>query len=121
MRFLCRKCKLPITKDLTELKDYSVLCEEDGKDFLPEGVFFKSDGEYYTGSENKIIVNIKDLINSERHPDSSRLNGCCGLDGLDGINTICKNGHEIGTERSDCWMSHSVILELENIEIQENS
>jgi hypothetical protein len=25
------------------------------------------------------------------------------VDGLDGINTFCENGHQIGTEQSDCW------------------
>jgi hypothetical protein len=23
---------------------------------------------------------------------------------------LCSNGHEIGTERSDCWMAHGAVL-----------
>jgi hypothetical protein len=38
------------------------------------------------------------------------LAGCRGLDGCDGINTLCKNGYEVGTEQSDCWLPHSVGL-----------
>jgi hypothetical protein len=34
----------------------------------------------------------------------------CGLDGMDGPNLVCVNGHEIGTEKSDCWMPHAAVL-----------
>lgn len=39
-------------------------------------------------------------------PQPGRCNGCCGLDGMDGPNRICRCGAEIGTERSDCWTWH---------------
>lgn len=61
-------------------------------------------------------MNLNDLINSKYHSDSSRLNGCCGNDGLDGINRVCKNNHEIGTEKSDCWMPHFISLDPKLIE-----
>jgi hypothetical protein len=32
-----------------------------------------------------------------------RLNGCCGFDGLDGPNQVCRCGAEVGTLQSDCW------------------
>ena len=78
---------------------------------IQQGYYFISDGEFYTSSENKIIINKADLINTSNHPDDSRLCGCCGLAGTDGLNKICKNGHEIATEISDCWLPHSVIFE----------
>jgi hypothetical protein len=61
-----------------------------------------------------VIVNIADLVSIRRHPDFRRLNGCCGLDGCDGPNLVCTNGHEIGTEKSDCWTPHAAVL-LENV------
>jgi hypothetical protein len=35
------------------------------------------------------------------------------MDGTDGINKLCANGHEIATEKSDCWMPTAVIFEKE--------
>ncbi len=36
--------------------------------------------------------------------DYRRLNGCCGLDGLDGPNQVCTScGSYVGTKITDCW------------------
>jgi hypothetical protein len=78
---------------------------------VPKGFYIISNGDHYGGSKGKIIININDLTNSIHHKDSSRLNRCFGLDGMDGPNRTCINGHEIGTEFSDCWMAHAMVLE----------
>lgn len=115
----CLVCNTVLTNELIELTDLNELNDEDGEDFIPEGRFFISNGEHYLNSKGQIIINKKDLINSKNHTDFSRLNGCCGLDGMDGINKTCINGHEIGTEHSDCWLSHCVIFENEFIKIEQ--
>ncbi|HEU4471568.1 MAG TPA: hypothetical protein VFR58_10820, partial [Flavisolibacter sp.] len=79
------------------------LSEQDKDDYLPRGYFMFDDDEYFTGSKGKLIINKFDLINCKDHPDQNRLNGCYVLAGLDGINKVCCNGHEIATEKSDCW------------------
>ena len=56
------------------------------------------------------LVNLQDAINTKHHSDRRRLNGYCGPAGFDGPNIVCINGHEVGTEHSDCWMPH--VLEL---------
>lgn len=114
----CRKCNLVLTNKLTELTNIGNLNENDNVDFIQRGYFFVSDGEFFSESKGKIISNKHDLINSKNHSNSKRLNGCCGLDGLDGLNKMCENGHEIGTECSDCWMPHCVIFEPELITIE---
>jgi hypothetical protein len=111
MRFLCSRCGLAVTNDVLPLDDVDKLCETDGKDFVPSGRYAISDGGYYTGTEGKVVVNVRDLTNVQNHPDPCRLNGCCGLDGSDGVNKVCANGHEIATEKSDCWIAHAAILE----------
>ncbi|MEH7098472.1 hypothetical protein [Neobacillus vireti] len=80
--------------------------KNDEEDYIPEGYFVIDNGEEEIRTKGTIIINLKDLINSHYHPDAGRLNGCCGCDGLDGINRVCVNNHEIGTENSDCWMPH---------------
>jgi len=67
-----------------------------------------------------IVLNLKDTINTKHHSDQSRLNGCCGLDGL-GMNTLCANGHEIGTERSDCWMPHYIHIPTNDVDVVEST
>ena len=66
--------------------------------------------DYWTRFEGCVLVNIADVIGTKTHPDASRLNGCCALDGLDGPNLLCENGHEVATAVSDCWMAHAVAL-----------
>ena len=115
----CKKCDISLTKNLVEFPDKSKLSEMDGEDYIPKGFYTISEGDYYSNTEGKIIINKTDLINAQNHPDISRLNGCCGLDGLDGINKICKNNHEIATEKTDCWIAHSTIFETDLISISD--
>jgi hypothetical protein len=115
MRIKCKKCHIELTDDLVEVSGVGQLSEIDNKDYINRGQFFVSDGQYYTGTKNQIIINIKDLKNSKNHTDPSRLNGCCGLDGTNGLNKLCINGHEIGTEKSDCWMAHALVFENDKI------
>lgn len=115
MIILCKICKIELTTDLLKLSDFTKTNEDDGKDFISEGNYIISDGECYTNTENKIIINKNNLINTKNHSIVARLNGCCGLDGQDGLNKVCSNNHEIGIEFSDCWLPHSVIFEPANI------
>ena len=110
MKLICQNCKIEISKQVTELKDINFLNENNGEDYIPEGFFMVDSGLEDIKTKGYIIINIKDLLNSNYHPDGSRLNGCCGYDGLDGVNRVCNNNHEIGTENSDCWMPHFIAL-----------
>ncbi|MES2775341.1 MAG: hypothetical protein V4722_14295 [Bacteroidota bacterium] len=114
MIIYCKKCGLPLTKNLEHYTGTS-FGEADRQPFIQPGFYTISDGDYFTQSEGKTIINAEDLINVMNHTDKSRLIGCCGLDGLDGPNKICKNGHEVATEKSDCWMPRAIIFEEEKI------
>ncbi|HLK64265.1 MAG TPA: hypothetical protein VKU19_12545 [Bryobacteraceae bacterium] len=105
---------MPITRPLQRLEPGVALCTEDRKDAVPQGYFGVSTRDYWTDGNGRVLVNLKDLVETKRHPDLHRLNGCCGLDGCDGPNLVCAKGHEVGTERSDCWMAHAAVL-LEDV------
>jgi hypothetical protein len=114
--FRCSACELALTKPLARLDDLSRLSEKDGEDHVPQGFYLVApdpgeDGGYYSEAAGQFLINLRDLRNTRRHPDGRRLNGCCGLDGCDGKNLVCVNGHEVGTERSDCWLAHSAALD----------
>lgn len=110
MKLICKACNLEISEPLSELKDLNLINKNDGQDYIPRGFYLIQEETAYEIIKGSIIINIKDIINSNHHSDRSRLNGCCGLDGLDGMNGVCLNNHEIGTEFSDCWTFHYVIL-----------
>lgn len=116
MKITCKECQIELSTELVELTDKDKINENDQSDFLPIGTYFISDGQFFTETEKKIIINLKDVLNSKNHSDDNRLNGCCGPCGMDGLNEMCKNGHEIGTVKQDCWMPHCIIFEPENIE-----
>ena len=115
MKLICRKCQLVISKEVIELHDTSLLSHDDGQDYIPEGFYIIDDNKMHLDLRDAIIINLKDLVNSKRHSNRSRLNGCCGMDGLDGRNRLCLRNHEIGTEKSDCWMSHFIALDSEMV------
>lgn len=108
-----------ITGPLAELTDDSVLSEADGSPHIPNGYFYKVKESFFSGSQGKWIIGIPDLISRHLHPERSRLNGCCGLDGCDGLNLVDAEGNEIGTEKSDFWMPHCVILEPTLVKTEE--
>jgi hypothetical protein len=107
--FQCPFCKAAITKPLLPLTPQQPLSLEDGKAAVLVGFFGIKTREQWS-AEGSILVNLSDLVGTQHHPDSRRLAGCCGLDGMDGPNLVCANGHEIGTEKSDCWMPHAAVL-----------
>ena len=116
--FRCQLCEMELSACLERLADATALSEADKEPHVPEGHYVVSDGSFFTGTEGKVIMNLRDAKNIRRTADPSRLNGCCGLDGLDGPNILCANGHIIGTEKSDCWMPHALILEPDGITTQ---
>ena len=109
--FKCATCGSAITRAVSLLSKTSLLVQTDGQPHIAQGYYVVSDGKFYTGTKGSFIVNLEDAVNTKHHHLRSRLNGCCGLDGCDGLNTLCENGHEIGTEKSDCWMPHALILD----------
>src|SRR5262249_2134244 len=107
--FQCAVCQAVITRPLLSLPSDQSICLEDGKAAVPQGFFAIKTPEQWS-AEGRILVNLSDLAGTQHHPDFHRLAGCCGLDGMDGPNLVCSNGHDIGTEKSDCWMPHAAIL-----------
>jgi hypothetical protein len=107
--FECPICKAAITRPLLPLGPDQQLCLENGKAAVPEGFFGVKTREQWS-AKGSTLVNLSDLVGTHHHPDVHRLAGCCGLDGMDGPNLLCANGHEIGTEKSDCWMPHAAVL-----------
>ena len=115
MKLHCKKCGVQLTGELVRLTDKSKLSQEDKSALVPKGKFFVSYGEYEPEHQGDFLVNLADLKDTRLTKDPSKLNGCCGLDGLDGFNILCPNGHEVGTERSDCWLPHYAILSVEKV------
>jgi hypothetical protein len=114
----CRYCGIQLSKEIVQLMDLSLLREADGVDYVPLSYFFVGDGKLFTGTAGKIFINIGDSLNLNNHFDRSRLNGCCGMDGCDGMNKLCKNGHEVATEKSDCWMPHAMLFDPQQIDLK---
>lgn len=108
--FECPVCRQAVTRALSQLPDGMNVCYEDGQPAVRTGFFALSDDDYWTGSEGRVLVNLADLVGTHHHSDPARRSGCCGPDGMQGPNLLCNNGHEVATERSDCWMSHAAVL-----------
>ena len=108
--FHCPQCDQAVTRPLEPLPAGKEICHTDGLPAVPEGYFAASVDDYWTGSVGCTLVNLQDLVGTRYHPFASRNNGCCGRDGVSGPNLLCAAGHEIGTERSDCWMAHAAVL-----------
>ncbi|MFI2109313.1 hypothetical protein [Streptomyces lydicus] len=108
--FSCSACQQRITLALRESPIPPPVTEEaPGHRFLPP---LMPHGSYavspHTGA---FVLNPDDISGVSRHPDRGRLNGCCGLDGLDGPNLVCDAcGAEVATQQSDCWSQQLITL-----------
>lgn len=92
--FHCKTCGLLLADGLSECRE-DALCLEDGMPMLPPKTFCVSEGKHPPEVAGDYLINVDELVNARLYVESrGRLNGCCGLDGLDGINHVCQNGHE---------------------------
>jgi hypothetical protein len=113
MKLLCKLCGRELTSDLSPLEDLRRLSEEDGMPRIPKGYFHVSEPESDFDPEGSIVANLEDLTGANRAMDGRPYNGCCGVDGCDGLNLVCPSGHDVATEKSDCWMPHRAVFESE--------
>lgn len=112
MKVYCKTCNLPLTNEV-KLYEGKSFGKADKQPFIQAGFYTVSDDGFFSDTKGDIIINVGDMINTIDHTDEERLTGCCGLAGLDGANKMCVNGHEVATEKSDCWMPRAVIFEKE--------
>jgi hypothetical protein len=116
---LCRRCHVPLTGPLDRLTDLSLISGADQSPFVPRGYFVASDGEFY--ARRNVVTNLGDRLRGRYHTDQRRLNGCCGPSGLDGMNWLCPEGHEVGTACSDCWVPHAMLFDRGSVLLRDGS
>ena len=79
---------------------------------MPQGTTVQENDTFFHQNVGGYVVNVDDVVNTRLTEDSKRLNGCCGLDGLDGPNLLCERcGAEVAVKKTDCWMPHCIIFE----------
>ncbi len=110
MKLACRVCGAVLTRNIRELANSERPREGDRKPFVRAGRFYVMRAGDAYGPVDDIAVNLRDVLDLKRHPETRRNSGCCGRDGLDGKNLLCAEGHEVATEKSDCWMPHRVVF-----------
>ncbi|WP_136666541.1 hypothetical protein [Flavobacterium sp. H122] len=113
----CKKCNVKLTAEFYEVYK-SELRFDDGTNMIEKNKFSVYFNEFTNKKE--LVIAIDDYY-FKNHKDSRRFTGCCGSSGIDGMNKVCANGHEIATEFSDCYMPHYISVNLENVLIKEVS
>ena len=113
--FKCVECGVEVTRPVEPGARRS---PSDGAPLVEPGRFVEVTDEYEADHARWLAIHLGDALNTREHSDDRRLNGCCGKDGLDGLNTVCANGHEIGTEKSDCWMPHALLLDPSRVTVR---
>lgn len=117
IKIYCKECEIELTSELTEISETD-LCWEDREDIMPENNFsivFETQT-----NENSLLTSINDY-NLKDHSDRSRFQGCCGSAGCIGLNKLCLNGHEVATEVSDCWTSHYIKFDINNVIVKQKN
>jgi hypothetical protein len=114
MKLACRICGAVVTRDISELAASDRPRCRDRRPFVPARRFYVMRDETY-GPKDDIAVNLRDVVDLEHHPDARRNAGCCGRDAMDGKNLLCPQGHEVATEKSDCWMPHRILFSLADV------
>ncbi|WP_163394242.1 hypothetical protein [Flavobacterium limi] len=112
IKIYCKECEKELTHELTETNI-----------FWTNGLEFMLDNQFsilLKENENtkSVIVPIANYYLKD-HSDKSRFQGCCGSSGLDGLNKLCLNGHEVATEFSDCWTDEYIEFDNNKVIIKE--
>ncbi|MFF5588095.1 hypothetical protein [Streptomyces hygroscopicus] len=112
----CANCQQPLTGELQGVPMPPAAKKVEGHRVAPPRV---SQGTYAISPKTgMIILHPGDLPGTAPHPDRGRRNGCCGLDGLDGPNLVCRGcGAEVATQQSDCWTDHLVAAAPDTVTI----
>jgi hypothetical protein len=99
--FHCAACGAAVTKALRHLADRTRLSEADGTDYVPSG-FWATDATYESFSPiPRFVVNLRSVAGVGY--TASPGYGCCGYSPGVNPNRVCRNGHVVGWEFSDCW------------------
>ena len=113
MFLICLHCSVPVTNKL-RIISHADTCQEMGENYLQLGTIVEEDGSFVRNRKGCYIVNSGDVIHAHLTSDSTRIQGCCGLDGCDGPNLRCNGCNSyLATQMSDCWMAHCVVFETE--------
>lgn len=134
--FHCRECGAALTGELEilSLKDPSIPKPDmaDQQAVCLPGTGYKSYEPVQRSFDPKrpaklefspqFWLNPKDVEGATKlTTKAGRLSGCCGLDGCDGPNLVCKNcGAEAGTMQSDCWTPLIFVPEPKNTEFRKS-
>lgn len=115
IKIYCKICGYKLIEELIEIS-VSNLRWEDNTTIMGKNkyVFFKSE----TSQQDNILVAIDDYY-LKNHSDTKRFTGCCGSSSFNSFNKICKNGHEVATEISDCWTAHYIEFDWNKIIVKE--
>jgi hypothetical protein len=110
----CKKCECKLTEELIEILDSNLRWEDETAIMQKKNyVFFKNE----TTQQYNILVAIDDYY-LKNHSDISRFSGCFGSSSFNCLNKVCKNGHEVATEISDCWTAHYIEFDCNKITIK---
>ncbi|MEO3782996.1 hypothetical protein ABGB12_06695 [Actinocorallia sp. B10E7] len=98
---ICARCSQRLTSDIQSASGPAQ--DIPGRPYLLAGTYTPSrDGGF--------VLNPGDVTGTTRHPDPTRSMGCCGPDGSNGPNLICRGcERETATEEADCWKPHFVV------------
>lgn len=112
IRIYCKKCNINLTDNLIEVEEENVRYE-DNVDAISKNSFAIT-----TFDEKQQLIVAIDQYHLDNHPDYGRFHGCCGSSTFE-FNKLCKNGHEVAKEISDCWLPHYIEFDLDKIIIKE--
>jgi hypothetical protein len=109
--FRCASCRHQLTGPVVVHAEADLaVSESDAAQYVPHQTCAISDGQCFTGTERYFIVGTDHRERFKPHPDSRRSIGCCGPNGSDGPNLVCRCGREVAILWADCWLPHAILL-----------
>ena len=112
MHLICRQCSTRFTTEL-QLVPFDPRTDAVEEEFLDRGNLMQAEKSFYFDTNvGSFITNIADTQHMKLTSDCGRLQGCCGLDGVNGPNLQCEIcGTYVATKRTDCWTLHYIFFD----------
>ena len=103
MKLYCKKCNYLLVERLKKAQNKEVI-DVDEYDLIPIGKYIIISDIWNFGILEIIYLINANSIDLNDHYKHTKMQGCCGPSGADGLNQLCpKCSQEIGVSVADCY------------------
>ncbi|WP_272149249.1 hypothetical protein [Tenacibaculum aiptasiae] len=115
MKLYCKKCNYLLVEGLVKAINKEVIYADE-YDLIPIGKYIINNNIWnFENLEITYLLNVNN-INLKNHYNHTKMQGCCGPSGVDGLNQLCpKCKQEVGVLVADCYTPYFIGIDKNKV------